>query len=285
MAEDALEEVVRHDEPTADDPVASTVVEDLMRNLHTPTKEDSKEKGGGVPSYIVVTHQHSTIRRSGPAHLPPRGQGGVGGDIRGVRHHGRADRPAVRHRVCRDRSSTDFASKRVGGAWRHLFLCKVRRVSRRCVIRLLALGHALGLLPTHRAVLPTLALLRFLRLPTVEDLMTAAPKKVSRRFWLDLLLAALSFLSVLRTRSSLKDFSPTRKATTPSSSGAVHFRSSPSVCTTSGFLNSSRASAKGQSSGTGYFSLSRSFSISSMDPCFLMSCSALTGPMPLMLSQ
>lgn len=64
-AEDALEEVVMYDEPTAGlDPVASTVVEDLMRNLHTPTKEESKEKGGGVPSYIVVTHQHSTIRRA-----------------------------------------------------------------------------------------------------------------------------------------------------------------------------------------------------------------------------
>jgi ABC-type transporter Mla maintaining outer membrane lipid asymmetry ATPase subunit MlaF len=65
--EDALEEVVMYDEPTAGlDPVASTVVEDLMRNLHN--KEDpsttSEEDQGGVASYIVVTHQHSTIRRA-----------------------------------------------------------------------------------------------------------------------------------------------------------------------------------------------------------------------------
>ena len=54
------EEVVMYDEPTAGlDPIASTVVEDLMRDLHRP--------GGGGPrisSYIVVTHQHSTIRRA-----------------------------------------------------------------------------------------------------------------------------------------------------------------------------------------------------------------------------
>ena len=71
-SKDALEEVVMYDEPTAGlDPVASTVVEDLMRNMHdTSAKEKGerskgeKEKKGGVPSYIVVTHQHSTIRRA-----------------------------------------------------------------------------------------------------------------------------------------------------------------------------------------------------------------------------
>lgn len=90
-----------YDEPTAGlDPVASTVVEDLMRALHTRpsssytrTHSNGNSKSGsspgvrssassyasmasmdgsavpinpnaGITSYIVVTHQHSTIRRS-----------------------------------------------------------------------------------------------------------------------------------------------------------------------------------------------------------------------------
>ena len=36
-----------------------------MRNMHdTSPKDGSGGDGGGVPSYIVVTHQHSTIRRA-----------------------------------------------------------------------------------------------------------------------------------------------------------------------------------------------------------------------------
>ncbi|CAI5464911.1 unnamed protein product [Closterium sp. Yama58-4] len=109
------EEVVMYDEPTAGlDPIASTVVEDLIRSLHvgssvpvpvtaeiaaglesdfeTESEDSEDEEGGGrgagdaasgssrdgsgsgggskasrmasVSSYIVVTHQHSTIRRA-----------------------------------------------------------------------------------------------------------------------------------------------------------------------------------------------------------------------------
>ncbi|CAI7841940.1 unnamed protein product [Closterium sp. NIES-53] len=111
------EEVVMYDEPTAGlDPIASTVVEDLIRSLHvgssvpvpvtaeiaaglesdfeTESEDSEDEMGGGrgaggaaggssrdgsgsgsgggskarrmasVSSYIVVTHQHSTIRRA-----------------------------------------------------------------------------------------------------------------------------------------------------------------------------------------------------------------------------
>lgn len=58
-----LEKIIMYDEPTAGlDPVASTIVEDLMRSLHSPPT--GSEKPSGVTSYIVVTHQHSTIRRA-----------------------------------------------------------------------------------------------------------------------------------------------------------------------------------------------------------------------------
>ena len=52
-----------YDEPTAGlDPIASTVVEDLIRSLHL--REEDGVVVGKIASYIVVTHQHSTIRRA-----------------------------------------------------------------------------------------------------------------------------------------------------------------------------------------------------------------------------
>lgn len=60
--DDDSEQVIMYDEPTAGlDPVASTVVEDLIRSLQK-TEDDASI--GGISSYIVVTHQHSTIRRA-----------------------------------------------------------------------------------------------------------------------------------------------------------------------------------------------------------------------------
>eukprot|EP00250_Pteridium_aquilinum_P007760 c17415_g1_i1 orf=556-1704(-) len=57
-------EVVMYDEPTAGlDPIASTVVEDLIRSVHIKGR-DARDKPGKIASYIVVTHQHSTIRRA-----------------------------------------------------------------------------------------------------------------------------------------------------------------------------------------------------------------------------
>ncbi|NEP43152.1 MAG: ABC transporter ATP-binding protein [Okeania sp. SIO2H7] len=50
-------EVLLYDEPTAGlDPIASTVIEDLVRHL--------QEIQGGCSSYVMITHQHSTIRRT-----------------------------------------------------------------------------------------------------------------------------------------------------------------------------------------------------------------------------
>jgi phospholipid/cholesterol/gamma-HCH transport system ATP-binding protein len=46
-----------YDEPTAGlDPIASTVIEDLMRGL--------KDKVQCCSTYVVVTHQETTIRRT-----------------------------------------------------------------------------------------------------------------------------------------------------------------------------------------------------------------------------
>jgi ABC-type transporter Mla maintaining outer membrane lipid asymmetry ATPase subunit MlaF len=58
------QELVMYDEPTAGlDPIASTVVEDLIRSVHINGR-DAMGKPGTIASYLVVTHQHSTIRRA-----------------------------------------------------------------------------------------------------------------------------------------------------------------------------------------------------------------------------
>jgi phospholipid/cholesterol/gamma-HCH transport system ATP-binding protein len=50
-------EVLLYDEPTAGlDPIASTVIEDLIRQL--------QHHQGGCSTYVMVTHQDSTIRRT-----------------------------------------------------------------------------------------------------------------------------------------------------------------------------------------------------------------------------
>ncbi|MBD1863377.1 ABC transporter ATP-binding protein [Trichocoleus desertorum GB2-A4] len=54
---DGSPEVLLYDEPTAGlDPIASTVIEDLVRQLQSVQ--------GGCSSYVMVTHQDSTIRRT-----------------------------------------------------------------------------------------------------------------------------------------------------------------------------------------------------------------------------
>ncbi|KAL8466987.1 hypothetical protein ACS0TY_035896 [Phlomoides rotata] len=54
--------VLLYDEPTAVlDPIASTIVEDLIRSVHLKG-EDALGNTGKIASYVVVTHQHSTIR-------------------------------------------------------------------------------------------------------------------------------------------------------------------------------------------------------------------------------
>lgn len=53
----ATPEVLLYDEPTAGlDPIASTVIEDLVRQL--------QRAEAGCSTYVVVTHQQSTIRRT-----------------------------------------------------------------------------------------------------------------------------------------------------------------------------------------------------------------------------
>jgi phospholipid/cholesterol/gamma-HCH transport system ATP-binding protein len=54
---DDTPDVLLYDEPTAGlDPIASTVIEDLVRHLQT--------EQNGCQSYVMVTHQESTIRRT-----------------------------------------------------------------------------------------------------------------------------------------------------------------------------------------------------------------------------
>lgn len=56
--------VLLYDEPTAGlDPIASTVVEDLIRSVHSKG-EDTFGEPGKIASYVIVTHQHSTIKRA-----------------------------------------------------------------------------------------------------------------------------------------------------------------------------------------------------------------------------
>lgn len=50
-------QILLYDEPTAGlDPIASTIIEDLIRHL---------QKTSGCETYAIVTHQSSTIRRTG----------------------------------------------------------------------------------------------------------------------------------------------------------------------------------------------------------------------------
>jgi phospholipid/cholesterol/gamma-HCH transport system ATP-binding protein len=50
-------ELLLYDEPTAGlDPIASTIIEDLVRTLH--------KRAGCAGSYVMVSHQQSTIRRT-----------------------------------------------------------------------------------------------------------------------------------------------------------------------------------------------------------------------------
>ncbi|WP_218080119.1 ABC transporter ATP-binding protein [Anthocerotibacter panamensis] len=54
--QDSRHQIILYDEPTAGlDPIASTVIEDLIQDLRV---------GGTVNGYVVVTHQESTIRRT-----------------------------------------------------------------------------------------------------------------------------------------------------------------------------------------------------------------------------
>ena len=64
-------QIIMYDEPTAGlDPVASTVIEDLIRQMSRGGMQSRNKQNGaepkkkGMAAYIVVTHQHSTIRRA-----------------------------------------------------------------------------------------------------------------------------------------------------------------------------------------------------------------------------
>ena len=50
-----------YNEPMAElDPIASTMVEDLIRSVHK-NGHDAQGKPGTISSYVDVTHQHNTM--------------------------------------------------------------------------------------------------------------------------------------------------------------------------------------------------------------------------------
>jgi ABC-type transporter Mla maintaining outer membrane lipid asymmetry ATPase subunit MlaF len=64
-AANETEQVIMYDEPTAGlDPVASTVIENLIGQLKVAPGENLTGGQQGISTYVVVTHQHSTIRRA-----------------------------------------------------------------------------------------------------------------------------------------------------------------------------------------------------------------------------
>lgn len=74
------------------DPIASTVIEDLMRSLHTK----GTKKKGGISSYVVVTHQ---------VRPPIRAEHSESGDQRGG---ARAERSGVERRSLWASASPDL---------------------------------------------------------------------------------------------------------------------------------------------------------------------------------
>jgi phospholipid/cholesterol/gamma-HCH transport system ATP-binding protein len=58
-------DLLLYDEPTAGlDPIASTVIEDLVRQLQANNGTSNGTSSGNSGTYVMVTHQESTIRRT-----------------------------------------------------------------------------------------------------------------------------------------------------------------------------------------------------------------------------